>query len=104
LPSTFLPVRLDQRFAIDPRLPSLRRLAARSVTSLEPRTLHQPGKLQKLSKNDYVFTPSISAVNQNRAIVSILFFNGVQAVHKRVPDFGAYGCSVVTTRASYSWN
>jgi len=59
------------------------------VTSLEPRTLHQPGKLRKLSKNDYLFTLSSSAVNQNRATLSILFFNGVQAVHKRVTDFGA---------------
>jgi hypothetical protein len=35
------------------------------VTSLEPRTPHQPGKLQKLSKNDYVFTLFIFRVNGN---------------------------------------
>jgi len=33
--------------------------AARKVTWLEPRTPHQPEKLKKLSKNDYVSTPSI---------------------------------------------
>ena len=40
------------------------------VTLLEPRTPHQPGKLQKLSKNDYVFTPSILEVNENAVITS----------------------------------
>ena len=55
-------VRLDQHVAIDPCWPSLGHLAMPSVTSLEPRTLHQPGKLQKLSKNDYVFTLSIGGV------------------------------------------
>jgi hypothetical protein len=40
------------------------------VTLLEPRTLHQPGKLQKLSKNDYLFTPAIVEVNENAAIAS----------------------------------
>jgi hypothetical protein len=35
------------------------------VISLEPRTPHQPGKLQKLSKNDYVFTLFILGVNEN---------------------------------------
>jgi hypothetical protein len=39
------------------------------VTSLEPRTLRQPGKHQKLSKNDYVSTPSIGGVNKKRAAV-----------------------------------
>jgi hypothetical protein len=33
------------------------------VISLEPRTPHQPGKLQNVSKNEVVFTPSISIVN-----------------------------------------
>jgi hypothetical protein len=39
------------------------------VTSLEPRTPHQPGKLQKLSKNDYVFTLFIFRVNKKRGNV-----------------------------------
>jgi hypothetical protein len=34
------------------------------VTWLEPRTPHQPGKLQKLSKNEVVFTPSNFRVNK----------------------------------------
>ena len=54
MPSTNLPVRLDQRFAIDPRSPSFDHLAMSKVTTLEPRTPHQPGKLQKLSKNEFV--------------------------------------------------
>ena len=37
--------------------------SARTVTSLEPRTPHQPDKLKKLSKNDYGFTPFIFKVN-----------------------------------------
>ena len=50
---TKFPVRLDQRFAIDP-CRTLRPSASRAwtVTWLEPRTPHQPGKLQKRSKND----------------------------------------------------
>ena len=40
------------------------------VTSLEPRTPHQPGKLQKLSKNEFVFTPFIFIVNKKRPLVS----------------------------------
>src|SRR5258708_35774222 len=44
LPSTFLLVLLDQRFAIDPCLPSLVTCVMR-VTALESRTLHQPEKL-----------------------------------------------------------
>jgi hypothetical protein len=42
------------------------------VTSLEPRTPHQPGKLQKLSKNEYVFTLLISRVNKKHDIASSL--------------------------------
>ena len=34
------------------------------MTSLEPRTPHQPGKLQNVSKNDYVSTPPVFHVNQ----------------------------------------
>ena len=70
LPPTYLLVRLDQRFAIDPRLPSLRHFAMQRVTSLEPRTPHQPGKLQKLSKNDFVFTPFIFRVNKKPVLLS----------------------------------
>src|ERR1700691_5606502 len=44
LPSTFLLVLLDQRFAIDPCLPSLVTFVMR-VTALESRTPHQPEKL-----------------------------------------------------------
>jgi|HubBroStandDraft_6_1064221.scaffolds.fasta_scaffold03313_4 hypothetical protein len=44
LPSTFLLVLLDQRFAIDPCLPSLVTFVKR-VTALESRTPHQPEKL-----------------------------------------------------------
>ena len=43
------------------------------MTSLEPRTPHQPGKLQKLSKNDYVFTLFIFRVNKKRGNVSVDF-------------------------------
>src|SRR5579863_1178455 len=43
------------------------------VTSLEPRTPHQPGKLQKLSKNDYGFTLFIFRVNENCRSVSAEF-------------------------------
>ena len=49
----FFLVRLDQRFAIDPCLPSFSS-RDQKVTSLEPRTPHQPEKLKKLSKNDLV--------------------------------------------------
>jgi len=40
------------------------------VTSLEPRTLHQPGKLQKLSKNEFISTPFIFRVNKKPAHLS----------------------------------
>ena len=70
LPPTYLLVRLDQRFAIDPCPPSLRHFAMQRVTSLEPRTPHQPGKLQKLSKNEFVFTPFIFIVNKKGSLVS----------------------------------
>jgi hypothetical protein len=43
------------------------------VTSLEPRTPHQPGKLQKLSKNEYLFTPFILGVNKKWGSVSAYF-------------------------------
>jgi len=43
------------------------------VTSLEPRTPHQPEKLKKLSKNDYGFTPSIFFVNQKSPFATLLF-------------------------------
>ena len=70
LPPTYLLVRLNQRFAIDPRLPSLCHFAMQRVTSLEPRTPHQPGKLQKLSKNEFVFTPFIFRVNKKPVLLS----------------------------------
>jgi len=40
------------------------------VTSLEPRTPHQPGKLQNVSKNDYGFTTLSFYVNENHASVT----------------------------------
>jgi hypothetical protein len=43
------------------------------VTALESRTPHQPEKLQKLSKNDYVSTPSILGVNEKFVFVTRLF-------------------------------
>jgi hypothetical protein len=64
-------------------------LAIKKVTSLEPRTPHQPEKLKKLSKNEYVFTPSIFFVNEKHAFVSTCLFKRVHAVHKRMTGFGA---------------
>ena len=89
LPSTGFLVLLDQRFAIDPCSPSLNHFAMLRVTQLEPRTLHQPEKLKKLSKNDYVFTPSIFAVNEKIVLLCGFLFNRVQPVHRRVTGFGA---------------
>jgi hypothetical protein len=43
------------------------------VTSLDPRTPHQPVKLQKLSKNDYGFTPSKIWVNRKIEIACAVF-------------------------------
>ena len=70
MPLTCALVRLDQRLAIDPCLPSLLHLAVRRVTSLESRTLHQPGKLQNVSKNDYGFNIPVFVVNEKRKPVS----------------------------------
>ena len=70
LPPTYLLVRLDQRFAIDPCPPSLRHLALQRVTWLEPRTPHQPDKLQKLSKNEGVCTPFVFRVNKKWRVLS----------------------------------
>jgi hypothetical protein len=57
-------------------------LAIGQVTSLEPRTPHQPEKLKKLSKNDLVVRPSIFSVNEKYGFVSTCLFNRVHAVHK----------------------
>jgi len=59
------------------------------VTQLEPRTLHQPEKLKKLSKNEFVFTPSIFKVNQNHALLTTRLFNRVHAVHNPMTENGA---------------
>jgi hypothetical protein len=59
------------------------------VTRFEPRTPHQPEKLKKLSKNEYVFTPSIFFVNENYAFVSTPVFNRVHDVHRHVTGNGA---------------
>jgi hypothetical protein len=40
---------------------------------LEPRTPRQPEKLKKLSKNDYVSTPFKFCVNENIAVLCVLF-------------------------------
>jgi hypothetical protein len=42
----------------------------RRVTWLEPRTLHQPDKLQKLPKNEVVCTPFIFRVNKKWRVLS----------------------------------
>jgi hypothetical protein len=59
------------------------------VTRLEPRTLHQPEKLKKLSKNDCLFTPSIFPVNEKSQPVTTCVFNRVQTIHRRMTGFGA---------------
>jgi hypothetical protein len=69
LPLTWVPVLLDQHFAIDPCLPSFG-FCNLKVTSLESRTPHQPEKLQNVSKNEVVFTPSVFRVKQKDAILS----------------------------------
>jgi hypothetical protein len=51
-------------------LPSQTHLAVVWVTSLEPRTLHQPEKLQNVSKNDYGFNTLIFYVNEKRESVN----------------------------------
>jgi hypothetical protein len=40
------------------------------VTSLEPRTLHQPEKLQNVSKNDYRFNILVFYVNEKHAFLT----------------------------------
>src|SRR5437660_4840080 len=42
----------------------------RKVTWLEPRTPHQPGKPQNVSKNDFLFTLLILGVNEKCRILS----------------------------------
>src|SRR5580692_2395834 len=59
------------------------------VTSLEPRTPHQPGKLQKLSKNDYVFTLFIFGVNKNYGNLSVEFSIKCRRFTGRCSRFGA---------------
>jgi hypothetical protein len=59
------------------------------VITLEPRTPHQPDKLQKLSKNECLFTPSISGVNRKRHHLCLFAFNRVHAIHKGVTAFSA---------------
>jgi hypothetical protein len=66
-----VPVLLDQRFAIDPCLPSLTSFCNEiRVTSLEPRTPHQPAKLRNVSKNECLFTPFNFRVNEKLAPIS----------------------------------
>ncbi len=56
-----------------------------AVSWLEPRTHHQPEKLQKLSKNEVGFTPPIETVNDFLCRNITFVFNRVQLVHKGVP-------------------
>jgi hypothetical protein len=46
------------------------------VTSLEPRTLHQPEKLQNVSKNDYGFNTPIFDVNEKHASINAYLSSG----------------------------
>jgi len=79
----FFFVRLDQRFAIRPLLALLLCLAVKEVTSLEPRTPHQPDKLKKLSKNDLV--------------VLLLNFQSIENTRLQLSDF-SIECSASTSR------
>jgi hypothetical protein len=81
------------------------RLAAKTVTTLEPRTPHQPEKLKKLSKNDSVFTLSIFRVNEKSRVATICVFNRVQHVHRAVTGFGAEAlvfCALHPNRDEFS--
>jgi hypothetical protein len=76
------------------------------VTSLEPRTPHQPGKLQKLSKNDYVFTPFIFRVNKKRGSVCIDFSIECTRFTGRCSGVGAVHLShgfVTFANARFNW-
>jgi hypothetical protein len=42
-----------------------------------------------MSKNEVVFTPSIIGVNEKSTTLSGCIFSALQAVHKRVTEFGA---------------
>jgi hypothetical protein len=59
------------------------------VTSLEPRTPHQPGKLQKVSKNEYRFTLFIVAVNEKCEAVSSNFSRECREFTAGCNRFGA---------------
>jgi hypothetical protein len=91
LPSTWSSCSPQPALCYRPLLALCPNLAATTVTTLEPRTLHQPEKLKKLSKNDCVFTPSIFRVNEKSRVVSTFICNRVQAVHRRMTGFGAEG-------------
>jgi hypothetical protein len=73
-------------------------LAAKTVTSLEPRTPHQSEKLKKLSKNDCVFTPSIFRVNGKSLAVTTFIFNRVQPVHRGMTGYCAKGPQIFPAR------
>ena len=66
LPSTCLLGSPRPALCYRPLLAFLPNLAARKVTSLEPRTPHQPEKLKKLSKNDLVVLLLFSESIKNR--------------------------------------
>jgi hypothetical protein len=59
------------------------------VTSLEPRTPHQPGKLQKVSKNEYGFTLFSFGVNEKCGIVSSDFSIECREFTGRCSESGA---------------
>jgi hypothetical protein len=59
------------------------------VTSLGSRTPHQPGKLQNVSKNEYVSTPFNFFVNKISTDLSTSIFNQLRKAHSPVTQFGA---------------
>ncbi len=56
---------------------------------LEPRTPRQPGKLQKLSKNECGFTLLGKTVNRRGCDFYAFVFNQVQRVHRPLTEIGA---------------
>jgi len=86
LPSTFLLVLLDQRFAIDPCLPSLI-IFMKRVTALESRMRHQPEKLRSCQRTIMFLTLYIFRVNENCAFITHVFSGEWHAVHRRVTDW-----------------
>jgi hypothetical protein len=79
----------------------------RRVTWLEPRTPHQPGKLQKLSKNEFVFTPLIFGVNKKGALLSAEKSSECTPSTGRCRVFGAIcdsACGISFLKSTYFWD